>query len=178
MALAAGLLQAPGARAGAPGPNHGAGSVELRLQTATNIAIGGQPTYAAAPGFAYNLDDKQILVNVVGGAAYFVTSGFALGLDSSYTRFPDRSRVTTLAPFAKFVSGFERWQLGAFVELSPGLLFTDVDADQTTYLQLSAWGGFHVPITDSAALVIGPSVTTLVGLNETGEENVLLGTRA
>jgi len=158
-------------------PAQGAGSVELRLQTATNIAIGGQLAFAAAPGFAYDVDDKELLVNVVGGAGYFLTPSFALGLDASYTRFPDKARIITVAPFAKLVSNFERWRLGAFLELSPGLLLTDIDAERATYFQLSAWGGVHIPITDSTALVIGPTVTALVDLHDTGRSDLLLGER-
>src|SRR6185369_9731663 len=72
---------------------------------------------------------------------------------------------------------FETWRLGAFLELSPGVLRADVDARELTYFQLSAWGGVHIPVTDSAALVVGPTVTALVKLNEPGKNDVLVGER-
>ncbi len=158
-------------------PKHGAGTLELRIQTATQLPIGGQLAFASAPGIAYNPETEEYYVNVVGGVGYFLTPAFALGLDASFTRFAEADTRFSVAPFLKLVSNLTRWRLGAFVELSPGVIVENIDGKGASYLQLSVWGGAHVPLTDSAALVLGPTITGLIRTDQPGPNDLIIGDR-
>jgi hypothetical protein len=158
-------------------PRHGAGTLELRIQTATELPIGGQLAFAAAPGIAYNPEAEEYYVNVVGGAGYFLTPALALGLDASFTRFAEADTRFSVTPFVKLVSNLPSWRLGAFVELSPGVVVESIGGKGASYVQLSLWGGAHVPLTDSAALVLGPTITGLIRTDQPGPNDLVIGDR-
>src|SRR5690349_21656905 len=65
---------------GAPSPaapatvRRGAGTVELRLQTASNVSGADGIAFTTEPGFAYDFKTHDYLVNLIGGAAFFLSS--------------------------------------------------------------------------------------------------------
>jgi hypothetical protein len=118
------------------------------------------------------------VLNIVGGVGYFFNPYFALGLDASYTREGGDADATlvTVAPFAKLVTGQERFRPGFFAELSPGWALLDESRAQH-FLQLNGWLGAHVPLSSWIAMAFGPNVTFITPFDGRGQNVVLVGVR-
>jgi hypothetical protein len=144
----------------------------------SNVAGAGALALTTAPGFAYDLDSGNYILNIVGGAGYFLSPYFALGLDASYTRAGGDADATlvAVAPFAKLVTGQERFRPGFFAELSPGWAMLDETKAQH-FLQLSGWFGAHVPLSRHIAFAFGPSTIFITPFDGMGENVVLIGVR-
>jgi len=159
----------------------GAGTVELRIQTASNVAAGGLFGIALPPGFVYNPDSKAWNLNLSAGAGYFVSPKVAVGGDLSITLFHNSETLTlfTVAPYVKFVTGLPEHQTGFFAEPSLGLTVegTSGPGSAQTLLGLSAWLGGHFFVGDNAALLLGPFVSYLKNLSSGGGHAWLLGVR-
>src|SRR5690349_888569 len=64
------------------GSTHGAGTVELRLQSSSTVAGGGALLgLVQQPGLTWAPDTGGTILNLAAGGGYFLTSNFALGLD-------------------------------------------------------------------------------------------------
>lgn len=154
------------------------GTLELRLQTVSNVAGSGVFAVTTTPGFAYDFGSDTFIINLVGGVGYFFDPSFAAGLDASFTRVGGNQDVSlfALSPFAKFVTGETLLRPGFFAELSPGWVGFQ-HGGLHHYLQLNGWLGAHIPVGTWVALLLGPSATFIIPF-ESGEDAVwLLGVR-
>jgi len=144
----------------------------------SNVAGAGALALTTAPGFAYDLDSGDYVLNIVGGVGYFFNPYFALGLDASYTRAGGKADATlvTVAPFTKFVTGQERFRPGFFAELSPAWAMLD-EGKGRHFMQLSAWLGAHVPLSRHIAMAFGPSTLFITPFDGQGDNVVLVGVR-
>ena len=171
------LAQAEEAKAAG---GHGAGTLELRIQTASTVAGGGIFGLITAPGVVYAPDSEIFILNLIGGAGYFVTPSLALGGDLGFTRIDGNGEasIITLAPFVKFVTGLPEHTTGFFVEASPGIVLVDGSGIQgTSFIQLSAWLGGHFPVGASAGFLVGPYVTRIDSTDDFGGGEFILGIR-
>jgi hypothetical protein len=155
------------------------GLIELRLQTSSAVAGSGGFGLLAVPGISYTTDSEVLVVNLIGGAGYFLTPALALGGDVAFTRIDagEELSLVTLAPFVKYVTGLPDRSTGFFVEASPGIIIADVAGSGSLLLQLGAWLGGHFPVGRSAGLLVGPYVTRLDDLDEFGEGEFIVGLR-
>lgn len=155
------------------------GLVELRLQTSSAVAASGGFGLLSVPGISYTTDSEILVVNIIGGAGYFITPALALGGDAAFTRIDADAEISlvTVAPFVKYVTGLPDRSTGFFVEASPGLIIADVDGSGGLLLQLGAWLGGHFPVGRSAGLMVGPYVTRLDNFDEFGEGEFIVGLR-
>jgi hypothetical protein len=162
-----------------PAGARGKGTLELRLQTASAVAAGGVFGTVAPPGIAYTTDSEILAVNLLGGAGYFLSPSLALGGDLGLTLIDVGSEeltLVTLAPFAKFVTGFAEREAGFFVEASPGVILASGDGDGA-FLQLAVWLGGHFPVGPSAAFLVGPYVTRIDDFDDFGGGEFIVGIR-
>jgi hypothetical protein len=100
------------------------------------------------PGISYAPDSEILVINVIGGAGYFLTPTLALGGDAAFTRIDADAEISlfTVAPFVKYVTGLPERSVGFFAEASPGLIIADLDGSGALLLQLGAWLGGHFPV--------------------------------
>jgi hypothetical protein len=183
--MIAGLFAVAVAAAATPafaeeGSTHGAGTVELRLQSSSTVAGGGALLGLVQPGLTWAPDTGGTIVNLAAGGGYFLSSSFALGLDVGLLHVnpgddADSSNMFTIAPFAKFVTGLPDHSAGFFAEVSPSFMILDV-GNGANLLALTGWLGGHFFVARSAALLVGPYVTRLEDLDG-GEGAFLLGLR-
>jgi hypothetical protein len=168
-----------------PTTGHGAGTIELRVQTATNV-YEHESAIGTAPGLAYGTKSHVFVLNLIGGAGYFVSPLFAFGGDLGVVRTDDGagSNVTlfTVAPYLKFVTGMETHAFGFFAELSPGLVFghqsvTRFGPRDTTLVQFAGWLGGHLPVGRSAAFLFGPQLVRIDDTRSFGEGEFIVGLR-
>jgi hypothetical protein len=171
--LGALAVGAPAARAA------GAGTVELRIQTASNVAGGALFGIAVPPGFVYNPDSKAWNLNLSAGAGYFVSPMFAIGADLGLTLLHSDDTLTlfTVAPYVKIVTGLAEHETGFFAEPSVGIttLGSSGAGDTGTLLQLGAWLGAHIFVGQSSAFLIGPTISYFRRLSSgTGDNDTFL----
>jgi hypothetical protein len=161
-------------------PHATRGAIELRIQTSSNVAAGGLFGIETSPGIVWNPDSGNWNLNLSGGAGYFVSPMIAVGGDLSITLLhsTNTTSLITLAPYVKIVTNFPERRTGLFVEPSLGLTLVSLGglAGEQTLFQLSAWGGGHFFVGQSAAILAGPFVTMLANFDG-GSTSWLLGIR-
>jgi hypothetical protein len=159
---------------------HGAGTFEARIQTPTNAAAEPLSLWNA-PGFFYDPDSGDYLLNLIAGGGYFVTDWFAAGIDLGYQRLNvDEERIwyATVAPFLKVVTGLDEGKPGFFVEASPGMLFTnDRLIGRSKHLLLGGWLGLNLPIGRSLSVMMGPSAVAVGNVESNGGFPAMVGLR-
>jgi hypothetical protein len=155
------------------------GLIELRLQTSSAVAAGGGLGLLAVPGISYEHDSETLVINVIGGAGYFLTPALALGGDAGFTRVDARNEISlvTVAPFVKYVTGLPERSTGFFVEASPGFIIADGSGASGLLLQIGVWLGGHFPVGRSAGLLVGPYVTRLDNVDDFGGGVFIAGLR-
>jgi len=164
------------------GPGPGQGSIELRIQTSSSVVGGGIIGTILPTGITYETRDKEWLLNLGAGAAYFVAPQFAVGGDVSFTLISNSETISifTLAPFAKYVTGLAEHQIGGFVEPSVGFSFlhesVSFGSGNNTLFQVEAWAGASFPVGAMAALQVGPYVAYLRNLSN-DSDTFLIGAR-
>jgi hypothetical protein len=156
-----------------PAPKgHGAGTIELRLQTINNLVA--STAAVASTGLFYGTDSEELVINISGGAGYFLSPSLALGGDLGYFGIDDSSLIT-IAPYVKFVTGMEEQAIGFVGEFSPGIVM--VDTGDANLLQLTLFGGAHIPVGRSAAFLAGLNVSRLDDFEDIGGGQFVLGLR-
>lgn len=135
----------------------------------------------SSPGVYYDPDSGAYLLNLIGGAGYFVADGLALGLDLGYQRSSvasDSYWYGTIAPFVKVVTGLDEGKLGFFAEASPGMLFTnDRLLGRGKHFVLGGWAGLNVPFGRSLSLMTGPSIVGVGNVGSNGGFPAVVGWR-
>ena len=173
---AAAALAAPPARADQAA---GAETIELRLQTASNVAGGSLFGLVAGPGFTYQTGSgNPWTLNLAGGAGFFVSPMVAVGTDVGLTVLSSRSTLTlfSVVPFVKVVTGLPERQTGVFFEPEVGLVIASANNTEAL-LQAGGWLGAHLWVNRSIAFLIGPSATYLRNLSSNGGDTGFIGAR-
>jgi hypothetical protein len=155
--------------------------IELRLHTASHVAGGGGVLGVfAGRGVFYATRPKLLVANLTGGAAAFVMPWLGLGLDFAHSNYYYRNyegESYAASPFVKVVSGLPSRSLGVFLEASSGIVLAREQIIGDPLLRsrsfgglvLGAWGGGHLPVGGSAALVAGPAVEWVEDLKRFGD---------
>jgi hypothetical protein len=159
---------------------HGSGTFEARIQTPTNAAAELLSLWNA-PGFFYDPESGDYLLNLIAGGGYFVSDGFAVGVDLGYQRAnvdDEKLWYATVAPFLKVVTGLDEGNAGFFAEASPGMLFTnDRLIGRSRHFLLGGWLGLHLPIGRSLSVMMGPSVVGASNVGSNGGFPAVVGLR-